>query len=348
MPRISAIADKKRKLLTIELEAEHEQRLTELPSATTLAERKMALHFAAQLWDGKRDVFENGPLLGGITRGLGMGMAYNEHRDRKALLHTYDWFALNQSDPLDLPTDAFLQLVLAGKLTMDEVNAAHDEGTFLPLFQALHKDTEYFSFLRPHVGYLPGFPGDTPEGGEPLYSPIPDREFSLLFVDGCKSWFGTKYWAKETFPQVPTGSYVLFQDHGQYTCFWITSLIAILRGRLKLAAYADHTYAYQILSPIGAEDVEALPEDPSGLDERGFEALYNPLREDAKERGDSFAVASLSCHLAAALAYIGAEDKARHIIDGLLAKVEYVPLRGYLQAARTAPTYRPDGERVLL
>ncbi len=337
----------KKRLMTIQLDPEVERKLTELPTATTLAERQLALHFAAQVWDGKHDIFENGPLLGGATRALGIGMYNNENRDPEALLQTFDWFSLNQPDPLDLPEDAFLQLVLAGKLTMDEVNAAHDQGSFLSLFRTLHSTEDYTSVLRPHVGYLPGFPGDQAPDGAQLYYLPEEREFSLLFIDGCKSWYGTKYWAKETFPYVPVGSHLIFQDFGQFTCFWISALVGLLGKRLRLKGFVDHTYAFEVVdSLVGV--AEEMPDDPEGFACSDFDRIYDQLVKEAEGRGDRFAIASLTCHRAAARAWLGYKDEARALIDGLLGRAEFVGIRPYLLAARQAPTYHADGTRVLL
>ena len=59
-------------------------RLTELPSATTVGERWFFHNYAAHLWSGAHDIFENGPLLGGTTRAIGIGMLANPRRDAGA------------------------------------------------------------------------------------------------------------------------------------------------------------------------------------------------------------------------------------------------------------------------
>ena len=53
------------------------------------------------------DIFENGPLLGGTTRALALGMLANPRRDPDALLHTHDWFTARSA--LDLAAARFEQ-----------------------------------------------------------------------------------------------------------------------------------------------------------------------------------------------------------------------------------------------
>ncbi len=133
----------------IEAEPEVEAKLLAIPSATTYAERQLALHYAASLWDGTGDVFENGTLLGGATRALAMGMLMNEQRASDAQLWTFDWFSLSQ--PLDVSDDAFPTLVDHGFLLAAEVESARRAKTFLPLFEALHENEDYWSLVRPRV-----------------------------------------------------------------------------------------------------------------------------------------------------------------------------------------------------
>src|SRR6202000_63498 len=67
-------------LLGAPFDAPVEARVHELPSAASPSERRFLLRFAAYFWDGDGDVFENGPLLGGTTRGLALGMLANPRR----------------------------------------------------------------------------------------------------------------------------------------------------------------------------------------------------------------------------------------------------------------------------
>ncbi len=86
--------------------------LDQLVTATTMNERRFLLRFAAHFWDGRGDVFENGPLLGGTTRALALGMLANSARDPGAELHTHDWFTTTV--PLDLPPGTWEQMIAKG------------------------------------------------------------------------------------------------------------------------------------------------------------------------------------------------------------------------------------------
>lgn len=324
----------------VELNDEVEARLAQLPSATTMGERQLALHYLAAMWDGKGDVFENGPLLGGATRALALGMKYNENRSPDSLLQTYDWFSLAQ--PLDLPQDVWIQLYTAGLITMEEVNDAHAAGTFLPLFVKLHRAEDYWPLVRPHVAYLPGHRGEVPAGGEPIFA-APDREFGIAFVDGCKSWYGTKHWFTEIAPHLRVGSDVLFQDYGHYTCFWISTLVALFQDYFSLVAYVDHTYAWKLKKvPSQATIKKRLPDEPMDLSKAAYDDLYDFLLRGAENRNDRYCVMIHQAHRAAAYAYIGLLDESRALLDDLLMKAEWFPFRGYLQQARISPTYTPE------
>ena len=177
------------RVLASSLSDELEARLNQLPSATSPAERRFLLRFASRLWDGHGDVFENGPLLGGTTRALALGMLASPRRGPTARLHTYDWFSTRVE--LDVKDSIWPSLVRHGLITEDDANSV-DSGSFLQAYEALHSGHDYSPLVRAHVGYLPGAPDDDPFG-DPRFEPV-ERQFSLVFVDGCKSWYGTRFW----------------------------------------------------------------------------------------------------------------------------------------------------------
>lgn len=69
-----------------------ENRLREIPSETSLAERLFLFKFFSQIWDGQSSVVEIGPFFGGTTRAIAMGMREKLSRDPKTKLHTFDLF----------------------------------------------------------------------------------------------------------------------------------------------------------------------------------------------------------------------------------------------------------------
>lgn len=326
---------------------EVEERLGQLPTATTMGERQLALHYLASQWDGQGDVFENGPLLGGATRALAMGMLFNEKRDPRSRLRTYDWFSL--AEPLDLPDGTFEALAQLDEALGPVVHAAHQLGTFRAVFEYLHSRQDYSGLIKNYVGYLPGHRDQEAPDGAPTFR-LRDNAgpFGICFIDGCKSWYGTKYWFQEVAPRLRPGTDILFQDYGHYTCFWISSLVGLFRDRFELIAYVDHTYVWRLTEQLTPEDVrDRLPDEPAGLTRAEYDEIYDRLAQDAAERGDRYAAMIHHAHRAAAYAYIGLRDEAREILDGLLMVAEWLPLRPYLKQARISPTYTPE-ERIVL
>jgi hypothetical protein len=276
-------------------------------------------------------------------------MLQNERRSPDARLRTFDWF--NIREPLDLDPATFEFLMAQGRLSGEAYDEALKSGSFLPIFRELHAGQEYTDLVVPEVGYLPGHRDEQANDGAQLFRVpwIPWGEFSLVFVDGCKSWYGTKYWLSEICEHLPVGAQLMFQDFGWYTCFWLPSLIGALRDHFRPSGYVDHTYAFEIVKPITPAVVdEMFPDEPMLFDRTEYDFVFDMLLGEAEERGDARGMAALTTQRAAAYAYIGLKDEARAIIDKQLARADYMPIRPYLQAARLSPTYYPDGTKVTL
>jgi hypothetical protein len=328
------------------LEPSLDERLHQIPSAASPGERRFLLRFAAHFWDGRGDVFENGPLLGGTTRGLALGMLANASRDPGALLHTFDWFSARFG--LDLPPGTFEQLVASGQITHAQQEEMDRTGSFQAVFDALHSGWDYSPLVRSHEGYLPGAPDDVPKHGEAVFDP-PDRVFSLVFVDGCKSWYGTKHWILRMCDRVPRGSHFVFQDYGWYTCFWLPTLVGSLPNHFRLVAHVDDTYAFELLRELDAGTVDAsFPDHPSGLGLDAFDDLFLRLGIDAGDRGDVHAMVTLAIQHAGAMAYLGRLDDARAHVASLLGRPEFARYRArFIEPALRSPTYTPDGPILL-
>jgi hypothetical protein len=198
--------------------------------------------------------------------------------------------------------------------------------------------------LHSHVAYLPDFPGDAPKLGEAMFE-APDRVFSLVFVDGCKSWYGTKHWIVRMCDRVPRGSHFVFQDYGWYTCFWLPTLIGALPDHFRLVAHVDDTYAFELLRELDAGMVDSrFPDDPADLGRDGFDDIFLRLGVDAGVRSDVHSMVSLTIQHAGALAYIGHKGEARDHIAAMRSRPEFARFRArFIDPALTAPTYGPDG-----
>jgi hypothetical protein len=330
-------------------------RLTELPSATTVGERWFFHNYAAHLWNGEHDIFENGPLLGGTTRAIGIGMLANPRRNPDAVLHTHDWF--NCKIALDVDDPSFDRLIAAGLLRPETRAEQLRSGDFRGVFEELHAGHDYSPLLRVHTSALPGSVAESHTMAD-VYVQDAEARFDLVFVDGCKSWYGTRWFLERIAPTIRPGAHVIMQDFGWYTCFWLSALVGVLPEHFRLVAHVDHTYAFELLRPITPADVARFPELPDELGASGFERIYGALLVDAWDDDDSWRLVSLSLQHAAALAMIGHRSEARERIRALADRLELRPQRAPAHAGRLgagamvlqalkSPTYYPDGPLVL-
>lgn len=332
-------------LLAQELAPELDARVNELPSAASANERRFLLRFAATFWDGEGDVFENGPLLGGTTRGLALGMLANPRRRKGALLHTFDWFSAAEGD---LPP-IWEQLIAAEMITRASYEEMVRSGSFQGVFDSLHSGHDYSPLVRSHEAYLPGHRGEMAPGGRRIFEAPAGRRFDIVFVDGCKSWYGTKHWALEICEHVRPGSHFVFQDYGWYTCFWLPAFHALFEDHFRLVAHVDDTYAFQLVRPLERAQVEQrFPDEPTDLARDTFDDIFLRLGVDAGVRSDVHAMVSLTIQHAASMAYLGYTAEAREHIAGLLGRPEFFPFRRrMIERALHSPTYTPEGPVLL-
>ena len=328
-------------LLSSPFEEELEARINQLPSAASANERRFLLRFAARLWDGEGDIFENGPLLGGTTRGLALGMLANPRRQPGARLHTFDWFSAAEGD---LPP-VWEQMIELGMITRADYDDMIESGSFQKLFDKLHSGQDYSELVVSHEAWLPGHRGAEAPGGRQVFELPEGREYNIVFVDGCKSWYGTKHWIVRMCDRVRPGCHFVFQDYGWYTCFWLPSLVAVLEDHFRLVAYVDDTYAFELVKPLDVATVEErFADDPAGFGLDQFDDVFMKLGVDAGVRSDVHAMVCLTIQHAGALAYLGMKDEARQHIANMLGRPEFFPFRArFIDQALVSPTYTPDG-----
>lgn len=319
------------------------RRLDQIPTATTIDERRFLLRYAAQFWDGQGDVFENGPLLGGTTRALALGMLANANRRPGAVLHTHDWFSSRV--PLDLPPGTFQQMAANGLVSARLVQEMEASGSFQALYDSLHAGHDYSPLVHSHEAYLPGHRDDVPGHGEQVFEPPPDATFSLVFVDGCKSWYGTRYWIERMCDRMAPGTHLIFQDYGWYSCFWLPVLVGVLEEHFRLVAHVDDTYAFELLRPLDVEVVRSrFPDEPQDFGREAFDKLFSTLLVDAGVRSDNHSMVAQTIQHAAALAYIGHKDEARSRIAAMRGRPELAQFRTrFVESALRSPTYTPEG-----
>ncbi len=320
-----------------------EPRLLQLPGATTSDERRFLCRFAAHLWDGQGDVFENGPMFGGTTRALALGMLANRRRSPSAQLQTFDWFYYGSDT--DASGVSFDAMIRARLISSGQKRDMEQTKSFKGVFDTLHGGHDYSSLVRSHVAYLPGSPGDTAKTGEPTFELPEGRRYSLVFIDGCKSWYGTRYTFERLAPVIEPGSHLIFQDYGWYTCFWLPTFINALGEHFRLVAHVDDTYAFEMLAPFDADTVrDRFPEHPKDFGIEAFDDLFMRALIDAGERSDMHAVVALTIQHAGAMAYVGMKTEAKQHIAAMLSRPELFPFRRrFIEPALRSPTYTPEG-----
>ena len=131
-----------------------------------------------------------------------------------------------------------------------------------------------------------------------------------VFVDGCKSWYGTKYFMREISASVLPGSYFIFQDYGAFTCFWIPVFVAMMQDYFKLVAYVDNTYTFRLTKHMDVQEMEQrFPNSPESMGKSNFELIFTELLKKAADCDDTFLLMNYQLQHAAALAYIGERDE---------------------------------------
>lgn len=319
------------------------QRLCEIPSETTLAERCLLYHFFSTIWDGCGTVVEIGPFMGGTTRAIALGMRENIHYTDNELL-TYDKFT-GYYDGERLV--AYLKPLLdSGVLDEKTRRGILDSTDFLTAFNLIHEKQDYFDMIRAYDKPVPA----TPNAGLSSTFNLPaDCECSAFFVDGCKSWYSTKAFMKEACDCTQPGSYFIFQDFGWFTCFWIPMFLLHFKKYFKVVCCVDCTYVFQLRRGLTSTLIESdFPDDPAGWDATYYVALFNAYISESVDRDDVYAVVYSTMQKAAALAYLGDKKEAKQVLFDLRDTSWACSFQENIERALCSPTYYPDGTRVVL
>lgn len=314
--------------------------LDEIPSETTSGERRLLWHFFASIWDGSGDVVEIGPFLGGTSRAIALGMAANCKTNAGRLL-TFDRFEHYYS-PNELK--AFVRpLQESGLLSPDALARIGASSSFLEIYKEIHGAHLYGKRIVPVARPVPDTAEQAQQTGPWFHLP-PDTACSAFFVDGCKSWFGTKYFMKACCGIARPGARFLFQDYLQFTCFWLPSFIQRFNECFRLLCYVDQTFVFDLIKPLPPERIEAeYPDKPESWDAKTFETIFAGARLAAEARDHREALVKHAIQYGGALAYIGEKDLARSWFAALMRNPLASEYAAVVQAAAAAPTYRPNG-----
>ncbi|MGF1500162.1 MAG: sulfotransferase domain-containing protein [Elainellaceae cyanobacterium] len=326
--------------------SEIDQRLDEIPSETSSSERRFLYQFFSRFWDGTKNACEIGPFLGGTTRAIALGMLQNPLRQEHAKLYTYDRFKdYYEGDRLISYLKPAFEANLLGK---DAEAALLTSNSFQDIFQNLHRDQDYFELIVAQDQVLPERKADVRELDR-IFSLPHDQIFSVIFVDGCKSWYATKYFMKEACPHAQEGSIFIFQDYNWYTCFWISSFLGRFKIHFNRIAAVDNTVIFQLVEPLDAATIEQnFPDEPTVADKENFDRFFSSLFLSAWARRCTYESFAATVQHSAALAYIGCIDEAKAKLLALANQAWARHYRHMLKSALEHPTYLPGGKSISL
>ncbi|MEW6386271.1 MAG: class I SAM-dependent methyltransferase [Thermodesulfobacteriota bacterium] len=322
----------------------HLELLNEINSETTERERLLLYNFLAQVWSGTGDVLEIGPFLGGTTRAMALGMRQNPQRDLGARLYTYDKFEkYYSSEQLLSALDHLFQKGIVPEEAKDRIRKSDN---FLEIFQLLHKDQEYYPIIRPRVGVLPSTKDEVGEL-ERVFALDKGQEFEIIFVDGCKGWYPTKYFMQTVAPHTKPGTYFIFQDYGWYTCFWIAAFVNIMSRYFNFITSVDDIYVFKLEKDLAAPEIDVVfPDTAQELGAGFFDALFAGLSERALELEDMNGYFRHQLHRVSSLAYLGVKPEALRILRELFDFPYFKSRENYVAAINSAlrvPAYTPEG-----
>jgi hypothetical protein len=316
--------------------------LDAIPSETCSLERRYLYRLFSTFWDPSGDVLEVGPFLGGTTRAIAMGMLRHSRFRESCRLDTCDKFQgyYDRQALLDYLQPAFG----SGQLAPAVRDAIGSSASFREVFAHLHERESYYRILNILNTPLPDRPKDA--GTDGTFKADPHRHYTAIFVDGCKSWFSTKYLVKEVLPCISSECVFIYQDYGWFTCFWIPTFIARFPASFEPLGYADQTYAFTYRGNLSAESIDsAFPDTPHDLHPAEFAAIFNELADRAATQQNLKAEMMARLQHVASLAYCGHSTQAR-VQMAEIAKREDFQNRfpDLLAMASQSPTYTPDGQ----
>jgi hypothetical protein len=317
-----------------------EKQLDEIPSETSPEERRLLYNFFSRVWSGHKNVLEIGSFLGGTSRAIALGMLANFKRQVDCKLYTYDRFQNYYSSENLIE---YLNPLFEKGLLQEEIKKRlHASNSFLEIFQFLHADQVYSDLLKFEDKVLPGTPDESLKLGNLFHLPT-NLEFDAIFIDGCKSWYGTKHFMSKVCQRTNVGTYFLFQDYGWYSCFWIPVFLQIFKHYFRLVSYVNSTYIFQLTHSLSLESIhQAFPDEIKSSDKALLDQLFSELLLAAQNRQDVRAMLMHTIQHGAALSYIGCLDEAKVKIASLLTQSWAQDYKNLIEAALKKPTYFAD------
>ena len=307
-----------------------ENELNEIPSETSLRER-LFLYWLARNITLKGKILEVGPFLGGTTRALAKGLHENLFLKDKEIL-TIDrfegYYTAEKIRQMKVPLDTNI----ADKKKID----------FYTIFCSYLDSKPYQKLVTPIKAAIPD--------SKDYYFPnieLNKHYYSIVLIDGCKSWYSIKSLFLEIVNSLKISSYLIFQDYGRFTCFWIPLFCKQIQDHIIYEGSIDSTRSYRLKKKINYSKLKKIfPDEPFEFEEKYVEKVFDELIEKEIEHSKKVILRIQFC---AFLAYINKKEKAKFLLlelkkDQLNTKRD----KKNIQEAVFSPTYTSGGEAILL
>lgn len=302
--------------------------MSQIPSETSLNER-IFLYWLTREWVKSGVIVELGPFLGGTTRALAKGIADNPIGGKRLI--TIDQFDNYYG------AESFKKM---GVKIPDQVDQSQPV-KFQEIFNGYHDKESYNSYIETYCLKVADLPSESAD-----YSALTKgEEISVLFVDGCKSWYSMIDFIGNLCELTSPGAYYVFQDYGRFTCFWIPAFTEVFRDHLEFIGSVDSTHAFKLTKPLTRAIItERFKPVPDQMNEGEMERLFSEAIARVAKDNDHLGTVNLTIQKAAYWAYIGKKEKAREILEKLDAQ-PFVQgrLKKLVAEARVSPTYTPEG-----
>lgn len=209
-----------------------------IPTMVTPRELRL-LHNYFSIHPTHGHVLEIGTYLGGSTAAIGRGLANSSFDGRYYAADSFSW-----------PDPGFLR-VLEHDFTLlggpeafsNEVAAEIGSGGWWLLFNEIHRNTSYRSFLNPQRWLIPQ-DGATAN----LDFLNPEDHLGAVFIDGFKSWAATYSGMQAIAPHIHSGTSIIFQDFSWIDCYWLPVLVTMCGDGLSLTHKVDNTAIFEVRS----------------------------------------------------------------------------------------------------
>jgi len=296
------------------LSAPAETELHVIPSQTTRFEREFLFWFFSRVWDGHGPVCEVGPWLGGTTRAIAEGMLANPRCGGDARFWSFDKFENYTSAEVLRQIGA--PLVEKGLMAEAEVLRCAETRDFMELFRALHRGRRYMDgLLQVERRVLPHEEGaKLGEEQELVISEWAPR-FPAVFVDGCKSWYSTRFFMKQVAAVAKPGDWIFFQDHLWRTCYWLPCFTWLMRDALEPCFQAGTTLCLRWTRKVEPAELDARMPAAIGPDDAlWLLRLFAEYGNLALERGNQELAFALKLQATSAMTAIGERALANQLL----------------------------------